>query len=113
MVIGAQLYTVTKFCQNLDDLSETLKKVADMGYTSVQLSGVCEYDPKWMKEQLDLIHKTGFECFFTGSQHDATIGVLKEYVKNAILDGVIENSFEAADALMREKAAELGLFPVK
>ena len=42
-----------------------------------------------------------------------TIGQLKEYVKNAILDGVIENSFEAADVLMREKAAELGLFPVK
>ena len=42
-----------------------------------------------------------------------TIGLLKEYVKNAILDGDIENTFEAADALMREKAAELGLFPVK
>lgn len=42
-----------------------------------------------------------------------TIGLLKETVKNAILDGDIENSFEAADALMREKAAELGLFPVK
>ena len=42
-----------------------------------------------------------------------TIGFLKEHVKNAILDGDIENSFEAADALMREKAAELGLFPVK
>ena len=42
-----------------------------------------------------------------------TIGQLKEYVKNAILDGVIENTFEAADVLMREKAAELGLFPVK
>ena len=42
-----------------------------------------------------------------------TIGMLKEYVKNAILDGEIENTFEAADALMREKAAELGLFPVK
>lgn len=42
-----------------------------------------------------------------------TIGQLKEYVKNAILDGEIENTFEAADALMREKAAELGLFPVK
>lgn len=40
-----------------------------------------------------------------------TIGVLKEYVKNAILDDKIENSFEAADALMREKAAEMGLFP--
>ena len=42
-----------------------------------------------------------------------TIGTLKEAVKNAILDGVIENSFEAADALMREKAAEMGLYPVK
>ena len=42
-----------------------------------------------------------------------TIGLLKEHVKNAILDGEIENTFEAADALMRAKAAELGLFPVK
>jgi poly(A) polymerase len=42
-----------------------------------------------------------------------TIGMLKEQVKNAILDGVIENTFEAADAFMREKAAEIGMFPVK
>ena len=42
-----------------------------------------------------------------------TIGVLKEFVKDAILDGKIENTFEAADALMRVKAAELGLVPVK
>ena len=41
-----------------------------------------------------------------------TIGRLKEAVKNAILDGQIENSFDAADAFMREKAAEIGLFPV-
>jgi poly(A) polymerase len=42
-----------------------------------------------------------------------TIGQIKECVKNAILDGDIPNTFEAADALMREKAAELGLTPVK
>ena len=42
-----------------------------------------------------------------------TIGILKEHVKNAILDGEIENTFEAADALMRAKAAEIGLFPVE
>ena len=41
------------------------------------------------------------------------IGQIKEHVKNAILDGDIPNTFEAADALMREKAAELGLKPVK
>ncbi len=37
------------------------------------------------------------------------IGVLKEYVKEAILDGVIANDFEQADALMRSKAAEMGM----
>ena len=42
----------------------------------------------------------------------STIGVLKEYVKNAILDGVIPNEFDAADALMRRKAAEMGMTPV-
>jgi len=39
------------------------------------------------------------------------IGQLKEQVKNAILDGKIENTFEAADSYMRECAAEVGLFP--
>lgn len=41
-----------------------------------------------------------------------TIGVLKEYVKEAILNCQIDNDFEQADRLMREKAAELGLAPV-
>ena len=41
------------------------------------------------------------------------IGILKEAVKEAILDGVIGNNFEEADALMRTKAAEMGLIPVK
>lgn len=42
-----------------------------------------------------------------------TIGCIKEYVKDAILDGRIGNTFEDADALMREYALELGLKPVK
>ena len=37
------------------------------------------------------------------------IGVLKEKVKDAILDGQIENTFEAADAYMRSLAPGLGL----
>jgi poly(A) polymerase len=42
-----------------------------------------------------------------------TIGVLKEVVKEAILDGVIENDFAQADAFMRVKAAEMGLKEVE
>ena len=52
MIIGAQLYTVRDFCKTTDSLAETLKKVADIGYTEVQLSGVCDYDANWMAEQL-------------------------------------------------------------
>lgn len=37
------------------------------------------------------------------------IGILKEFVKESILDGVIGNNFEEADALMRSKATEMGL----
>lgn len=52
MKIGAQLYTLRDFCKTLDGLDETLKKVADMGMTTVQLSGVCAYEPDWMAERL-------------------------------------------------------------
>ncbi|MCQ2174610.1 MAG: CCA tRNA nucleotidyltransferase [Bacteroidales bacterium] len=41
------------------------------------------------------------------------IGVLKEFVKESILDGVIGNNFGEADSLMREKAAQMGLTPRK
>ena len=40
------------------------------------------------------------------------IGQLKEMVKEAILDGVIGNNFEEADAYMRQRAPELGLHEV-
>lgn len=41
------------------------------------------------------------------------IGILKESVKNAILDGVIGNNFEEADAFMRHQADEMGLHAVR
>ena len=59
MKIGAQFYTLRDLCQNTDDFAETLKKVADIGYTTVQISGTCTYEPAWLKEQLD---KNGLSC---------------------------------------------------
>jgi len=37
--LGAQLYTVRQFCKTLPEIAETLKKVADIGYTAIQISG--------------------------------------------------------------------------
>lgn len=62
MRIGAQLYTVRNSTQTLDDLSETLKKVADIGYKTVQVSGTCPFEAEWLRSELD---KNGLECVVT------------------------------------------------
>lgn len=62
MIIGAQLYTLREFCKTPEDFAETLKKVADIGYTEVQVSGTCEYEPQWLK---DMLSKNGLTCCIT------------------------------------------------
>ena len=62
MKIGVQLYTLRDYCKSTADFAETLKKVADMGYTSVQVSGTCEYEGDWLAEQLKA---TGLTCGLT------------------------------------------------
>lgn len=58
MKIGVQLYTIQDYVQNLKDFSESLKKVADMGYTTVQISGTCDFEPEWLAQELDKNHLT-------------------------------------------------------
>ena len=70
MKIGAQLFTVRDFTTDLNGFSETLKKVADIGYTTVQVSGTCEFDPAWLKAELD---KNGLTCVLTHTKGDKMI----------------------------------------
>ncbi len=62
MKLGAQFYTVREYCKDLDFFALCLKKVADIGYTTVQISGTCDFEPQWLKEQLDA---NGLECVVT------------------------------------------------
>lgn len=75
MIIGAQLYTVREFCQTTENLAASLKKVADIGYTTVQLSGTCEYDPQWMAE---LLKENGLRCVLTHTAPQKLTGDLAQ-----------------------------------
>jgi sugar phosphate isomerase/epimerase len=45
-VVGAQLFTLRNFARTMPDVAQTLKKVREMGYTAVQISGFGPVDPK-------------------------------------------------------------------
>ena len=62
MIIGAQLYTVRDFAKDLDGFAETLKRVADIGYKTVQVSGTCDFEAAWLAEEL---RKNGLSCVLT------------------------------------------------
>ena len=77
MEIGAQFYTIRDYCKNLDDFAESIKKVADIGYKYVQISGTCAFEPQWLKEQLD---KNGLQCVLTHTPADKLLGETKQVV---------------------------------
>ena len=78
MKIGAQLYTVRDFCKDLEGLDESLKKVADIGYTSVQISGVCAYEADWMSERLQAY---GLTCNLTHFDYGRLISKTEETIR--------------------------------
>jgi len=83
MQIGAQLYTVHNHTKTLEDLSLSMKKIADIGYKNVQVSGVCPYEPEWMRDELQ---KNGLICAMTHiapAQFDE-LGVKKVIANHAV-----------------------------
>ncbi len=62
MKIGAQLFTLRHMTQTLDGFAEALERVADMGYTAVQVSATCPFGAEWLKAELD---KNGLQCVLT------------------------------------------------
>ena len=53
MTLGAQLYTLRSYTQNEEDLAYCLKKVAEIGYTTVQISAVGPIPAETIRELCD------------------------------------------------------------
>lgn len=96
MKIGAQFYTLREYCRDLRGLETSMKKVADIGFSSIQLSGVCAYEGEWAAEKarengltIDITHydfkKICNETESTVKHHDAM---------NCRCIGIGDNPFE-------------------
>jgi len=53
MILGAQLYTLRDYCQNEKDFNISMKKVAEIGYKTVQVSGIGNIPAKTVREICD------------------------------------------------------------
>lgn len=62
MKIGAQLYTLRDMTKTLRGFSKALAKVAEIGYTAVQVSATCPFEAEWLREEL---RKNGLRCVLT------------------------------------------------
>ena len=49
MLIGAQTYTLRNYMKNEKEIARSLEKVAEMGYKTVQISGLGPIEPKTLK----------------------------------------------------------------
>lgn len=53
MSIAAQLYTLREFLKTPEDIEKTLKRVKEIGYNAIQVSGMGPIDPTVLKEIAD------------------------------------------------------------
>jgi len=65
--VGAQLYTVRDFTQTAQGMRESLRKVAEIGYKAVQVSGFGAMDPG---EVRDALREYGLDCVSTHTGWD-------------------------------------------
>jgi len=67
MVLGAQLYTVRELIQTPEGIESTLKKIAEIGYTTVQVSGIGKIEPEKLRAICD---RLGLKIVITHTSPD-------------------------------------------
>ena len=74
MIIGAQLFTLRNYIQNEKDFRFSMKKVAEMGYKTVQISAVGPIKPEILRDACD---EAGLKIVLTHSNPDRIL--IKEH----------------------------------
>ena len=72
--IGAQFYTIRDYCKNLSDFDESFKKIKEIGYKTVQLSGIGDFKAEDIKS---VLLKYGLEAVCTHRPPDNYLNSLE------------------------------------
>lgn len=75
--IGAQGYTIRDFIKTPEDLEASLKKLKDIGYQTIQLSGMGPIDPQVVR---DLLEKYNIEAICTHRAPEEYLSHLDETI---------------------------------
>ncbi len=78
MIIGAQLYTVRNYIQTEKDIERTMKKIAEIGYTTVQISAIGKISPERLREICD---QNGLKIVLTHTNPDRILNETEEVIK--------------------------------
>jgi len=104
-VVGAQLYTVREFTKTAEGIAESLKKVADIGYTAIQISGFGPVDPK---EIAKMVEDNGLTVASTHRSWDAFLNDLDTEIEihklwkcNHPAIGSLSGAYRGPDGLKR------------
>lgn len=76
--IGAQCFTIRDFIQNEKDLDASLKKLKDIGYQTVQISGIGAIEPEVVRSLCD---KYGLEVVCTHKGQNDYLNNLEETIR--------------------------------
>jgi len=83
MKIGAQLYSINNKCQTPEDIKATFRKMKDIGYTSVQLSGF-PYDAEQTRAAAD---EVGIHIGLTHTAIPDIINNTDEIIRKHLITG--------------------------
>jgi sugar phosphate isomerase/epimerase len=78
MISGAQLYTIRQYIQNEKDISRSLKAVAEMGYSTVQVSGMGPIAPERLREICD---ENGLKIVLTHTNPERVLNETEAVIK--------------------------------
>lgn len=122
-ILGAQLYTVREFTKTIEGVAESLRKVKEIGYTAVQVSGFGPVDPKDVARIVDdlglkvVSTHMKWERFMT--ELDAVIEEHKMWhCEHPAIGGLFSADYKCADGVKKfldelapvgEKLAEVGM----